>query len=53
MLEAFLKKINKPELIGQNLQFLYNANIVNFGDKTKIKNLFVKQNNSIFLNFDI
>jgi len=42
MLTAYLKKIKKPELIGQkcNPRFIYNAQDLFFGDKTPILNIF-------------
>jgi len=48
MLTVYLKKIKKPELIGQkaNPRFLYNAMTLYFGDKTPILNIF----KSVYLN---
>ena len=46
MLKKYLKHINHPELINNknDIAFLYNAQILIFGDKTKIEDYF-KYNN--------
>ena len=44
MLKKYLKRINRPYLYRQSnrLQFIYNAQLIRFGDKTPIKELFVR-----------
>lgn len=51
VLETFLKDIGHPELINtyDQLQFLYNAQIIKFDDQTTIEKFFYTGNNSFII----